>query len=61
MRGKGGGGGWWVDNNDFPGIEISIAGGVEEMVCGPNYSDFFHFFIFSLFFIFHFFIFSFSF
>jgi len=37
-------------HNDFPGVEISIAGGVGEMVRG-NYSDrFLFFFFFSFFF-----------
>ena len=37
-------------HNDFPSVEISIAGGVGEMVRG-NYCDrFFFFFLFFLFF-----------
>ena len=28
-----------MDDNDVPGVEISIAGGVEEMVRGSNYCN----------------------
>jgi len=50
-RRRGGGGGC---HNDFPGVEISIAGGVGEMVRG-NYCD--SFFFFSFLFLFFFFLF----
>ena len=41
---QGGGEGWWVEDDDIPGVGISIAGGVEGMVCSCNHCDFFLFY-----------------
>jgi len=46
--------GWMLTMNSH-GIEISIAGCVEEMVCGPNPTPFFLFLFFFFFFFFSFF------
>jgi len=41
---QGGGEGGGGSHNDFPSVEISIAGGVGEMVCA-NYCDLFFYFL----------------
>jgi len=44
---------WWMLTMNSHGIEISIAGCVEEMVHGPNLTSFFYFFISLLFYFIH--------
>jgi len=43
---EGGAEGRWVHDDAIPSVEISIAGGVEEMVCHSNYRNFFYFLLF---------------
>ena len=40
--------GWWMVDNDSHGVEISIAGGVRQMVHVPTPQRFFYFFCFFL-------------
>jgi len=46
----------WRMTMDSDGVEISIAGGVEEIVCAPNPMLFLFFLFFFLFFFLHFFL-----
>jgi len=42
---------WWMLTINSHGVEISIAGCVEEMIRGPNLLPFFEFFSFFFFFV----------